>query len=106
MYIIYINCIFRKKQGNDCPGENLEDTDNRDCNTLPTNNGAIVSCKSMPKGCRDTDCEGMYYVEVIGNLTLKWGYRVDNHCDNTNFRVRVWANITIIQVWCKLQSIL
>ena len=85
MYIIYINCNFRKKQGNDCPGENLEDTDNRDCNTLPTNNSAIVSCKSMPKGCRDTDCEGMYYVEVIGNRVDK----PDKHCNNTNFRVRV-----------------
>ena len=80
MYIIYINCIFRKKQGNDCPGENLEDTDNRDCKTLPTNNGAIVSCKSMPKGCLGPEAlcegEGMYYVEVIGN-----------RCNNTNFRV-------------------
>ena len=53
-------------------------------------NIGIVTCKSIPKGCRGTDaCEGMYYVEVIGNLTLKWAYRVDNHCDNTNFRVRV-----------------
>ena len=63
---------------------------NEQVTTTAEPNSGIVSCKSMPKGCRGTDaCEGMYYVEVIGNLTLKWAYRVDNHCDNTNFRVRV-----------------
>ena len=43
-----MKCIFRLKQSDGCPGERSE-TQNRECNTLPTNNRKVV-CDNQADG--------------------------------------------------------
>ena len=60
-----MKCIFRQKLSDGCPGQRSE-TQNRECNTLPTNNRKVV-CDNRAEGPEGYNYHGFSFQACMGN---------------------------------------